>query len=390
MAINMTDEERKKMEELKTRIANRVEVARVSAGLAPLSISTVSEGEKAPTSSASTALSPDGSSRNLAKSPSSAGVGRSNSVLGKFMRSKSGKDGGVTSPSASGAMSPQPPQQASGASTPAVGAEKASGTDTPAGNNSSFFSANGAVTEGGIPIVDLKDHKDFLCDVTYIRYLRARQLDLDKAEDMLYNSLVWRSSKHPEREICQACLNNRRAHTMRVIGRDIHGRPVFYSHFAGVENRDPDDNIQHLIWMLENLFTSDVETAQQYVWLLDFQGFSVSDMNPSIGKKSLTLFSDQYPERLGKAIIMDSPWVFSGLWKILSPFIDAKTHEKISFISLDERSKLFESLLPADVIEALDRDILAVRDPESLELLDWWSHSSTSEDCPSRKLATRV
>uniref|UniRef100_A0A6T6NEM1 CRAL-TRIO domain-containing protein n=1 Tax=Timspurckia oligopyrenoides TaxID=708627 RepID=A0A6T6NEM1_9RHOD len=225
------------------------------------------------------------------------------------------------------------------------------------------------------------EEKEFLIDATYLRYLRARGMDIDKAYAMLIGTLKWRAKVHPETVVCKSCLSNHRSHSMRVIGRDIYSRPVFYSHFTGIENREPDDNIEHLMWMLESVFTSDINSAQQYVWVVDYTGFSVSDMNPSTGKKSLALFSDQYPERLGKAILLDSPYVFSGLWKILSPIIDSRTHAKVEFVSLKNRSSAFK-IFDANLVERLDREIQEARNPKILKDKNWWV--DVSEPCPSR------
>ncbi|KAA8493625.1 Random slug protein 5 [Porphyridium purpureum] len=223
----------------------------------------------------------------------------------------------------------------------------------------------------------------FLCEATMIRYLRARGHQLDAAEAMLRESLVWRAKEQPERVVCQACIKNRRSHTMRLVGHDKKQRPVFYSHFTAVENRDPTDNVQHLIWLLERSFeSSDVSQPQQYVWLLDFVGFSMGDMNPSIGRKSLSLFSDQYPERLGKAVIMDSPMLFSGLWKVLSPFIDAKTHEKIEFVAYKARRPMMERLFDSELVDVLEKQISDVRDPSVVRTKDWWLEVDPA--CPSR------
>jgi hypothetical protein len=35
--------------------------------------------------------------------------------------------------------------------------------------------------------------------------------------------------------------------------------------------------------------------------------------------------------RLAKAIIINAPWVFQGFWKVIRPFIDAKTQVKVQF-----------------------------------------------------------
>lgn len=38
-----------------------------------------------------------------------------------------------------------------------------------------------------------------------------------------------------------------------------------------------------------------------------------------------------YPERLGKARVINLPWVIKGFFKLITPFIDPVTKEKLSF-----------------------------------------------------------
>lgn len=45
---------------------------------------------------------------------------------------------------------------------------------------------------------------------------------------------------------------------------------------------------------------------------------------------SLILWQDCYPERLGKLLIINSPYIFVAVWKIVYPFIDKNTKKKVS------------------------------------------------------------
>jgi hypothetical protein len=45
------------------------------------------------------------------------------------------------------------------------------------------------------------------------------------------------------------------------------------------------------------------------------------------------LFSKHYPERLGMALIINAPRLFSGLWSWIKRFVDPNTVAKVRFVS---------------------------------------------------------
>lgn len=58
-----------------------------------------------------------------------------------------------------------------------------------------------------------------------------------------------------------------------------------------------------------------------------------SNTAPGIGqgREVLGILQTHYPERLGKALIINVPWVVSGFFKLIRPFIDPLTREKLIF-----------------------------------------------------------
>jgi len=59
---------------------------------------------------------------------------------------------------------------------------------------------------------------------------------------------------------------------------------------------------------------------------------------------------DQYPERLWKSIMFKSPKVFTIAWRIIKPWLDVKTLEKVMFT--DD---------PNDLLTIIDADQLHIR-----------------------------
>lgn len=38
-----------------------------------------------------------------------------------------------------------------------------------------------------------------------------------------------------------------------------------------------------------------------------------------------------YPERLGRMWMINAPWLFSGLWRVIKKMLDKKTTDKVIF-----------------------------------------------------------
>ena len=61
-------------------------------------------------------------------------------------------------------------------------------------------------------------------------------------------------------------------------------------------------------------------------------GFGVSMMGQKargLVQHASKISQDNYPEQLGQLMIVNDPYVFSGVWKIVKVWLDEKTREKI-------------------------------------------------------------
>lgn len=142
-----------------------------------------------------------------------------------------------------------------------------------------------------------------------------------------------------------------------------------YSNFL-VTNRDVAATTLHMQSAMEAAF--DYNSLHRMVWVMDFQGFSRSDMSPAQAKRVLTLFANHYPERLGRAVIYDAPKAFSVLWSAVRFFAAPETIAKVCFVQPGEERKGFESAgVIGDTFTKLMEEIRAAREGGTAG--SWWA-----------------
>jgi CRAL/TRIO domain len=62
------------------------------------------------------------------------------------------------------------------------------------------------------------------------------------------------------------------------------------------------------------------------------------------------MLQGHFPERLSQLWFLNAPFIFWGLWRIVSPFIEVATREKIVFLSGTERAARLQEAIPPEVI----------------------------------------
>ena len=69
---------------------------------------------------------------------------------------------------------------------------------------------------------------------------------------------------------------------------------------------------------------------------------------------TLHILQDQYPERLGQAILVSAPTLFLVSWKVIAPFLDARTTAKIHFVepTTEEGRATLASLVDPSQLDA--------------------------------------
>ncbi|KAH7865164.1 hypothetical protein Vadar_003023 [Vaccinium darrowii] len=179
------------------------------------------------------------------------------------------------------------------------------------------------------------------------RFLRARDLDIEKASNMFLKYLKWKQIFTPTGSITASEIaTDIEQKKMFTQGSDKTGRPILVvfpgRHFprkGGLEEFK-----RFVVFSLDKVCSRMPEGQEKFALIADLEGWrhTNSDLHECVG--ALNILQDYYPERLGKLFIIHVPVIFMAVWKVVCPFIDNNTKKKIIFV---KNKKLKSTLLEA-------------------------------------------
>ncbi|KAJ6037081.1 hypothetical protein N7540_001360 [Penicillium herquei] len=180
------------------------------------------------------------------------------------------------------------------------------------------------------PITD--DERMWLTRECLLRYLRATKWNVQEAETRLLGTLTWRREYGLEKFTPDYISVENETGKQIILGYDINARPCLYLRPSEQNTEKSDRQIHHLVFMLERLIDIMGPDQETLALVVNFGG-SKSGQNASIGqaKQTLSILQNHYPERLGRALVVNSPFYIWGFFKIITPFIDPLTREKLKF-----------------------------------------------------------
>ncbi|KAE8377348.1 CRAL-TRIO domain-containing protein [Aspergillus bertholletiae] len=188
-------------------------------------------------------------------------------------------------------------------------------------------SAKNAPTE---PITD--NERMFLTRECLLRYLRATKWNVSEAIARLERTLTWRREYGVEKLTADFISVENETGKQVLLGYDIHARPCLYLLPSNQNTEKSDRQIQHLVFMLERLIDM-MGPDQETLALLVNYNETKSGQNASVGqaKQTLNFLQNHYPERMGRALIINMPFMIMGFFKLITPFIDPLTRQKLKF-----------------------------------------------------------
>lgn len=78
-----------------------------------------------------------------------------------------------------------------------------------------------------------------------------------------------------------------------------------------------DNQLRHLVYLIENAIFNLPEGQEQMAWLIDFTGMSLSNSVPvKSARDTINVLQNHYPETLAVAFLYNPPRIFEAFWKV--------------------------------------------------------------------------
>ena len=200
------------------------------------------------------------------------------------------------------------------------------------------------------------------------RYLRATKWDVKDCIERIALSLSWRrqfgidhfGEENGDRLTADAVAVEEETGKQVVLGFENDARPILYLKPGRQNTKTSHRQVQHLVFMLERVIDFMPAGQDSLALLIDFKDHADvpkvsgnSKIPPiGVGKEVLHILQTHYPERLGKALLTNIPWLAWTFLKMIHPFIDPLTREKLVFdepfnkyVPMDQLDKLYGGYL---------------------------------------------
>lgn len=184
--------------------------------------------------------------------------------------------------------------------------------------------------------------KAWLTRECILRYLRATKWEVDEAISRIEGTIAWRRGFGIVDGSLSSELVAPEDETGKqvILGYDNDSRPCLYLKPGRQNTKTSFRQVQHLVFMLERVIDFMPSGQDSLALLIDFkQHDKVGDVKmhsskiPPVqtGRQVLHILQTHYPERLGRALLTNIPWLGWTFLKIIYPFIDPLTREKLVF-----------------------------------------------------------
>ena len=179
-------------------------------------------------------------------------------------------------------------------------------------------------------------------DTLLLRFLRARKWNLIESLLMIIDTLYWHRSfgvgsilKQGESAVKEYLLTCGKHYAWNV---DYKGRLVIWitSKLHDKNKQTLHENLVALVFLIEHARRLMAPGNENVTLIFDLADAPLASLDiPSI-QGDIQVLQNYYPECLGQCFIVDAPWIFHGIFRIVRGFLDPVVAAKIELIKSSE------------------------------------------------------
>ncbi|XP_053565592.1 SEC14-like protein 1 isoform X1 [Bombina bombina] len=207
-------------------------------------------------------------------------------------------------------------------------------------------------------------------DEHILRFLRARDFNIDKAREILCQSLTWRK-QHQVDYLLSTWDPPQVLHDYYAGGwhhHDKDGRPLYMLRLGQMDTKGlvralgEESLLRHVLSINEEGLRRCEENTKVFgrpisCWtcLVDLEGLNMRHLwRPGVKAllRIIEVVEANYPETLGRLLILRAPRVFPVLWTLVSPFIDENTRKKFLIYAGNDYQG------PGGLVDYIDKEII--------------------------------
>lgn len=199
-----------------------------------------------------------------------------------------------------------------------------------------------AVDFWGVPIDPLKgDAEDARVDVILVKFIRARNSDIEAAQTQLIDTLKWRHTFKASETVNEVFPDEVFGKLCHNFGKDKDGRPISYNVYGGDQDLkaifgDLDRFLRWRVSMQEKaLRLLDFTTVDTLLQVHDYDGLGMSSRDANSKKAAADaskIFQDYYPETLYRKFFVGVPTIMTWIFWAFKPLVSSATFAKLSVV----------------------------------------------------------
>ncbi|XP_022146735.1 sec14 cytosolic factor-like [Momordica charantia] len=183
-------------------------------------------------------------------------------------------------------------------------------------------------------------------DATMMRFLIARSMEPAKGAKMFVQWRKWREAMVPEGSVCESeVAEELEARKIFLQGSSKKGLAVVIvkasRHFPSKDQLQFKKFVVHL---LDKVIASGCKGREigneKWIAIVDLHQISYKNVDPRGLITGFQFLQNYYPERLGKCFILNMPWFFVSIWRMVSRFVDSATLKNILIVSNEEERRI--------------------------------------------------